>query len=193
MTYKREIELVFDIASFQPGQPNSRIDLWYIADNRETDPIPKTAEKEFFVQCLRDYVRALPQNQTAVSQILRVVSAGWDKARLVSSQISRVNLTFPTTMTKTSDSSVVIKSSLMLVPLETRVEIMLNLNGGAASEGIEVTIAPQAKVTYGEHFNVAKVGEFLANRIGDKVGAGEEEWSDIMVELQQRLIARGKK
>ncbi|GFP56603.1 kinetochore protein spc7 [Trichoderma asperellum] len=35
MTYKREIELVVDITSFQPQQPSSRIDLWYIADSRE--------------------------------------------------------------------------------------------------------------------------------------------------------------
>lgn len=194
MTYKREVELVFDIASFQPGQPSSRIDLWYIADNKDaTGGLPKTAEKEFFLQCIRDQIRALPQNKTPVSELLRLVGAGWDKARLISSRIHRINISFPTTVTKTSDSSVAVTSSIMLVPLETRVEITLNLVGRSGSDGVDFDITPQARVVYGEHFNVAKVGEFLATRMGETVGASEEDWSDIVVELKGRLIARGRK
>lgn len=193
MTYKREIELVFDIASFQPGQPGSRIDLWYIGDNKDSGATPKTAEKEFFLQCIRDHVRALPQNKASVSELLRLVEAGWDKARLTASHIHRVNISFPTTVTKTSDSSVAVTSSIMLVPLETRVEIILNFHGRSGSDGVDVGITPQARVVYGEHFNVAKVGEFLATRLGDTIGASEEDWSDVVVELKERLIARGRK
>ena len=194
MTYKREIELVFDIASFQPGQPSSRIDLWYIADNKDGGGgTAKTAEKEFFLQCIRDYIRALPQSKTAVPELLRVVGAGWDKARLTASRIQSVNISFPTTVTKTSDSSVAVTSSIMLVPLETRVEITLNLVGRSGSDGVEFGLMPEARVVYGEHFNVAKVGEFLATRMGETVGGSEEDWSDIVVELKERLIARGRK
>ncbi|KAM5355413.1 hypothetical protein ACJ41O_002059 [Fusarium nematophilum] len=193
MAYRREIELVFDIASFQTHRPNSTIDLWYIADTRERDVLPKTAEKEFFLQCIRDHVRGFPQSRTEVSHLLNTVRLAWDKANLVSSQVSRLNATFPTTVEKTSDSSVAITSSLLLVPLETRVEAKLNLHSQSGPDGLEVTIAPVAKVVYGEHFNVSKVGEFLATRVGKAVGAGEEEWSDIVVELHGRLIARGKK
>ncbi|KAJ3539336.1 hypothetical protein NM208_g5533 [Fusarium decemcellulare] len=193
MAYKREIELVFDITSFQTHRPNSTIDLWYIADSREQNALPKTAEKEFFLQCIRDHVRALPQSRTKVSHLLNMVRMAWDKANVVSSQVGRLNATFPTTVEKTSDSSVAIACSLLLVPLETRVQVRLNLHGQSGPDGLNVAIVPEAKVLYGEHFNVPKVAEFLATRVGKAVGVGEEEWSEVMVELHGRLIARGKK
>ncbi|PWI73417.1 chromosome segregation protein [Purpureocillium lilacinum] len=193
MTYKREIELVFDIASFQPHQPNSRIDLWYIADIREHNPVPKTAEIEFFLQCMRDGVRALPQSRTKMSAMLDAVRSGWDTAQLVAAQIRRVNITFPTTVIKTSDSSIAMTSSLLLKPLETRVEITLNLHGRSDPTGLGVGISAEARVVYGENFNVDKVGEFLMTRIGDTARFEGEDWSNVVVELQQRLIARGRK
>ncbi|KAM0556762.1 hypothetical protein ACHAPJ_005822 [Fusarium lateritium] len=193
MAYKREIEIVFDITSFQEDQPNSTIDLWYIADNREQNALPKTAEKEFFLQCIRDYARALPHSRTEVSHLLKAVQTAWDKANLVSSQVDRLNATFPTTVERTSDTSVAITTSLLLVPLESRVEFKLNLHSRSTAEGLDVTITPEAKVLYGEHFNVVKVAEFLATRFGKTVGAGEEQWSDVVVELHGRLIARGRK
>ncbi|KAF9774390.1 hypothetical protein IL306_007608 [Fusarium sp. DS 682] len=193
MAYRREIEIVFDIAAFQEHQPDSTIDLWYIADSREQNALPMTAEKEFFLQNIRDYVRALPHSRTEVSHLLQSVKTAWDKANLVSSQVDRLNATFPTTVERTSDSSVAITTSLLLVPLETRVEVKLNLQGQSSAGGLDVMIAPEAKVLYGEHFNVPKVADFLATRIGKAVGAGEEQWSDVMVELHGRLIARGRK
>jgi kinetochore protein Spc7/SPC105 len=193
LTYKREIELVLDIASFQPHQPNSQIDLWYIADSREYGALPKTAEKEFFVQCIRDYIRALPQSRTKMSDLLRLVRDAWDKANAVASQVERINVTFPTTVVKTSDSSIAMTTSLLLVPLETRVEITLNLHGCSGPDGVEVGVTPEARVIYGETFNVGKIGEFLSTRIGNKVGAGGEDWSSVVTELHERLIARGRK
>ncbi|RBR08983.1 hypothetical protein FVER53590_00513 [Fusarium verticillioides] len=193
MAYRREIEIVFDIAAFQEHQPNSRIDLWYIADNREQNALPKTTEKEFFLQSIRDYVRALPHSRTEVAHLLKSVQNAWDKANLVSSQLVRLNATFPTAVEKTSDSSIAITTSLLLVPLETRLEIKLGLQGQSSAEALNVVIAPDAKVLYGEHFNVLKVTEFLTTRIGKFVGAGQEQWSDVMVELHRRLIARGRK
>ena len=193
MTYKREIEIVFDIASFQPHQANSRIDLWYIGAGDDSSTAPKTAEMDFFLQCIRDHVRALPHSQTKILDLLETVSRAWDMARFVSDQIGMANITFPTTVTKTSDSSVAVTSSLLLKPLRTRVETTLHLFGQSVSKGIDVGISTQVKVIYGEHFNVNKVGEFLATKIGDKIGAKQDYWSDVLVELQQRLIARGKK
>lgn len=193
MAYQREIELVLDIAAFKNHQPNSRIDLWYIADARERNPLPKTAEKEFFLQCIRDHIRALLQRRTRIPDLLNMVRIAWDKASLVSSQINRLNIAFPTAVTKTSDASVAMTSSLLLIPLETRVEATLHLLGESGPDGLEVSIKPEAKVVYGEHFNVGKVGEFLQTRIGNKVGDGGEEWSDVIVELHERLIARGRR
>lgn len=197
MTYLREIELVFDIAAFQPGQPNSRIDIWYIAANRERNPLPATPEKEFFLQCLRDYVRALPQSSTKMSRILGTVRAAWDQANAVANHIHLLNLTFPTRVTKTSDTSIAIQSSLLLVPLSTKVEIVLNLHCSVGTDGLDVTVMPQANVIYGELFNAPKMAEFLSTRIGNHIFSQEEKqsesWSDVFVELHARLLARGKK
>lgn len=195
LAYKRDIEIEFDIASFQTRRPNSKIDLWYIGDTRERGPAPMTPEKEFLLECIRDQVRALPQSRTKTSQLLGMVAAAWDQAIDLSRQIERINVTFPTTVRKTSDSSVAVTISLLLVPLETRVEVTLNLSGqsNGGDDKLVVAIAAEARVVYGEHFNVAKVGEFLATRLGKQMGDVEEEWSDVMVELHARLIARGRK
>ncbi|KAL7787393.1 hypothetical protein V8C37DRAFT_390588 [Trichoderma ceciliae] len=193
MTYKREIELVLDITSFQPQQPNSRIDLWFIADSREVNPLPKTAEKEFLLQCIREHIRAMSQSRTKLSHLLNVVRAAWDKSNWVSREVGRINVTFPTKVTKTSDSSIAVISSLLLAPLETRVEVAFNLKGSSGPEGVNVDVSTDASVVYGEQFNVGKVGEFLATRIGKNVGAEGEQWSDVVVELYEKLIARGRK
>jgi kinetochore protein Spc7/SPC105 len=196
MTYKQEVELVFDMAAFQPNRKNGSIDLWYIADTRDTNPVPRTAIHDFFLENIRDQIRSIPQSQTPVSKMLSMVQTGWDKARVVSRQTSDVNIAFPTVVARRSDSAIAITSSLLLVPLETRVEAVLNLHSHGGTEGLDIEIAPEAKVIYGEHFNVGKVGEFLATRIGKAValaGAEAEEWGDVMTELHQRLIARGRK
>ncbi|KAH7155532.1 hypothetical protein B0J13DRAFT_604509 [Dactylonectria estremocensis] len=193
LAYNREIEIVFDITAFQTHKPNSKIDLWYIGDSRERDPLPKTTEKDFFLQCIRDHIRALPQSRTESHHLLSMVRLAWDQVNRVSAQINRLNVTFPTTVKKTSDINVAMTTSLLLVPLETRVEATLNLSGQSGPDGLDIAITPETKVVYGEHFNVGKVSEFLASRIGKLVGTGEEEWSDVMVELHGRLIARGRK
>lgn len=197
MTYQREIELVFDISSFQEGQQNSRIDLWYIAGNRECNAVPSTTEKEFFLQCTRDYVRSLPQSQTKLSLILGVVRATWDRANAVANHVRLLNVTFPSQVTKTSDSSIAIKSSLLLTPLQTKVDVVIGLHSAAVADGVEFTLSPHATVVYGEQFNAPKMGEFLATRIGNHVLTKAEKevepWSNIVMELHARLLARGRK
>ncbi|KAM3456063.1 hypothetical protein MY3296_001932 [Beauveria thailandica] len=193
MAYKREIEIVFDVTSFQPGGANSQIDLWYIADCREKDPLPRTVEKDFFLQCIRDYTRALEQSTTKVPELLGVVQQSWDRATKVSSQIRRVNSTFPTQVRKTSDSSIEIVTSLLVVPLRTRVQVTLELQNRDITKGLDMDMALSVAVVYGEHFNVSKIGEFLTSKIGRTMGAMEETWSDVFVELHKRLIARGRK
>jgi kinetochore protein Spc7/SPC105 len=198
MSYKREIELVLDIRSFQPHQPNSQIEVYYIADARRDNPLPNTADKAFFVHAIRDHVRALPQSRTKVPHLLRMVSGAWDQANLVSAQIEHVNLTFPTKVVSAGpdgdDSAVEIKSSLLMVPLESRVELTLRLHpSGSSGEGIAIGIKPEAKVLYGETFNVNKIKEFVGTRVGEVVGTKEESWSDVLVELHAKLLARGRK
>lgn len=193
MAYKREIELVLDFASFKPGAHNSQIDLWYIADSREKNPIPKSVERDFFLQSIRDLVRSLPADQAHARIILKIVQGAWDEAMAVAAQISKMSTTFQTAVTKTSDSSIDIKSTLLLVPLQSRVDIILSLESQEGKAGVEVTIESRGTVVYGEHFNTRKIGEFLQARLGSSVAGAKEDWCSILVELHEKLIARGRK
>ncbi|KAK3362703.1 hypothetical protein B0T25DRAFT_468116 [Lasiosphaeria hispida] len=207
MSYKREIELVFDIASFQNAKPksaqNSRIDLWYIGATRERNPLPSTTEKEFFLQCIRDCVRGLPQATTQLKRLLGIVSGAWDKASTVASQVRFVNLTFPTTAAKTSDTSISVTSSVLLRPLQTRAEVTLHLQSVTGGDGVEVSITPEAKIIYGEQFNVAKMAGFLSDKLSNRVVSGgsadaqghgkAQAWSDVVLELHRKLLAKGQK
>lgn len=196
MTYRREIELVFDMASFQRGQKNSRIDLWYIAANRENNPLPSTPEKEFFLQCIRDHIRGLPQSRTKIADLLHMVHSAWDKSNSTSNQIRRLNVTFPTVVSRTSDSSIAVRSSLLLPSIETKVVIALEIHGVSKPDGIDFTLQPEATVVYGEHFNTGKMAEFLTTHLGEKALSQEEgvpSWIDVVVDLHERLLARGRK
>ncbi|KAJ8114341.1 hypothetical protein ONZ43_g4926 [Nemania bipapillata] len=199
MTYQREIELVFDVSSFgRDKASSSRIDLWYVAANRDRNPLPTSPEKEFFVQCIRDQVRGMAQARTKIRDMLSVVSGAWKKANHVAASVRLLDCTFPTKVVRTSDSSIAVRSTLLLVPLETKVEVTLTLHAQHTPGGLQILIAPQAQVIYGEHFKIDKVIEYLTTRIGTSVVTKEERsdtesWSDVVVELQERLLARGRK
>lgn len=197
MTYRREIELVFDAASFQAGQPNSRIDLWYVAALRDHNPLPTTPEREFCLQCIRDHVRGLAQSATKVSRMLKVVSTAWDRANALANQVYQLNFTFPTSVVRTSDSSLAIRSSLILAPLQTKVEVVLGIQSSASPKGLKFIVSSQAGVVYGEQFNAGKMAEFLASRVGSHVLTRSEMetdlWCDVVSDLRGKLLARGRK
>ncbi|KAI1483558.1 Spc7-domain-containing protein [Daldinia eschscholtzii] len=199
MTYRREIELVFDVRAFKGLKPdNSRIDLSYIAANREQNPQPSTPEKEFFIQCMRDHVRGLVQAQTRMKNLLDMVSTAWQKANHVARNVHLLNTTYRTKVTKTSDSSISIRSWVLLVPLQTKVEVVFSLDGKSTPDGVEVTVTPQARVVYGEQFKEDKIVEFLTTKIGTRIITKEESgtfepWVEVLVELQERLLGRGRK
>ncbi|KAB5549809.1 hypothetical protein GE09DRAFT_1288385 [Coniochaeta sp. 2T2.1] len=198
LSYRREIELVLDISSFQPGKPNTRIDLWYIADKHEYKPIvPSTVEREFFLQCIRDQVRGLAQSHTKLSRVLAITSAAWDMGRGVADHVRNLNVQFPTRVEKTGDSEICVRSSLLLVPLTSKVEVVLRLRHKMVEGGdVVVEIVPRAEVVYGESFKTDKVAEFLATRMGNQVKGWEEKgesWLDAVAELHGRLVARGRK
>ncbi|KAG9234022.1 putative kinetochore protein spc7 [Amylocarpus encephaloides] len=205
MTYRKDIELVFDAASFlskpsqTPSQPHedSRIDLWYIGANRELDPQPLTEEKDFFLQCIRDHIRGLPQSQTLIADLLLAVSVSWNKALAVDDDIRLLTISCPTDLSKTSDNSVVVKSTLLIAPLTTKVEISISLSSQSGPGAIDVDIVPSASVVYGERFNEPKMGEFLLNRCGnvveEKGKSTKASWGGAVAELGEKLLARGRK
>jgi kinetochore protein Spc7/SPC105 len=190
---------VLDISAFQPGKPNSRIDLWYIAGKREHHPVPATVERDFFLQCIRDQARGLPQCRTRLSRMLGLVSAAWDRAGVVARHVRGLNVVFPTVVTKVSDCEIAVRCTLVLVPLASKVEVVLGLRHDPDGKGdgdVEVDVVPRAEVVYGESFKVDKIAEFLATRIGTKVKGPDEQgesWVDVVAELHGRLVARGRK
>ncbi|KLU88098.1 hypothetical protein MAPG_07085 [Magnaporthiopsis poae ATCC 64411] len=216
MTYRREIELVFDptchATALQQGgaaQANSNsttstttIDLWYIADKRERDPKPLTPELDFFLQCLRDQLRDDTRTHIPPSLILGMVTAGWAQANSVANHVRSLNLTFPTTVSRTSDDSIAVRSTVFLAALKSKIEIVIDLRrraaGGGGDGGLDVAIRPRAVVVYGERFNTDKMADFLAGRFGDRVVASKgaegrvESWGDVIVELHGKLLSGAK-
>ncbi|KAI7786723.1 hypothetical protein LA080_002834 [Diaporthe eres] len=197
VSYRHEIELVFDTASFRPGQQNSRINVWYIAASRERKPMPLTPEKEFCLERLRDHLRSLPQSKTKVCSMLGLASRGWDRANALANQIYQLNLAFPTSATRTSDSSISITSTLLLAPLQTKVGVSLRVQSSVGVDSLEFIVSPQAAIVYGEQFNAGKMVDFLSSRIGQRVYCPYEKesetWVNVVADLHARLLARGKK
>ncbi|GAB1311067.1 Spc7 kinetochore protein domain-containing protein [Madurella fahalii] len=186
MRYKREIELVFDT------QQNVATELRYITppDSYNNDTSPRGCcppEKAFFLDCIRAHITQ--PSSLGISHLVKVVSSAWDKADSVSRHIRLLNLSFPTTVTRISETSLQITSSLLLAPLQTRVEavVTLEVNGGGA-EGVEVNVVPEARVVYGEGFNVGKMTEFLAGRVTGDAKAG---WEEAVLGLYRKLLAKG--
>ncbi|KAK8103891.1 chromosome segregation protein [Apiospora kogelbergensis] len=198
MTYRREIEVAFDIGAFQDAKTTSHVDLRYIAADREKNPQPNSVEKDFFVQCIRDYVRGLVESRAKISTLLRAIGAGWDKANAAADDIRLLNCTFPTEVARTGDSSVAATIDMLLVPLGTKVQLTLGLQSQPTPDGIEFRVMPTAQVIYGEHFKIDKICEYLSTRLGERITTKKENeavesWSDVVVELHERLVARGRK
>jgi kinetochore protein Spc7/SPC105 len=210
MRYKREIELVFDVRSLrqqqqqrqhQQQQRNTSIDLRYVAETTAASRC--SPEKEFFLRHIREHVRAHAKSATRPSRLLRMVSSAWDKAEAVTEHIRRLNLSFPSSVAfspEDGDAVVRVTASVLLVPLQTRLEVILNLSAkdGGDDDGLEVVVTPEARVVYGEPFNTAKTRELLAGRIGGSVVSGKDGetkkmgWDEAVLESYGRLLAKGK-
>lgn len=202
LRYKREIELAFDM------ERNAVSDIRYIispdgsSDNSfHPRPCCPPEEKAFFLDCIRTHIMQPSPSSTVpvpARRLLKVVGAAWDKADAVARHVRLLNLSFPTTVRRASESSLLVTSSLLLAPLQTRVEAAVRLEVGAAGAGpgadLEVAVTPEAKVVYGEGFNAGKMTEFLAGRVGD-AGGGDVSpgWDEAVLGLYKRLLAKGNR
>ncbi|KAI9816066.1 MAG: hypothetical protein M1827_002058 [Pycnora praestabilis] len=207
MTYRRQLQLYFDVATFlpntsasMPANPeNSPISLTYIADSHEFHPQPLTTEKRFFLQIMRAQLQCMRQANTKVKDLVTFVSASWSKACVVAENVRVLNLSHITTPVILSDETLAVKSIMLLPGLQTKVEISVELSASSTTSTTDtiVSIAPKAKVVYGEHFNESKMKDFLTNRIGKEVTGKVEErevaWSKVVSELGAKLMARGKR
>lgn len=185
MRYKRELELAFDIASLQNQKP--QIDLRYVPTTQQYPPLP---EKQFFLHHIRQHLHKSPPSHPR--RLLTVVSAAWDKAGVVSENIRRLKLSFPTSVKQPNpenEGRLTVTASVLLAQLQTRVEVVIGLNLGSDKDGgrVEVAVQPEARVVYGEGFNAGKMGEFLRGRMAE----GEMGWDEAVLGLWRKL-AGGK-
>lgn len=212
MALKGELECVFDAAGFKNAEEhfgpkqmeNSRIDLWYIAASREVDPVELTPEKKFFVDGIRDYIRGMSQADTTIKQLLDGISPSWKTSTKILDMIKDLNRRFPIIVEKTGDESIVVKSSMLLKGLRSKVVIDYHITTGrphedaeekqdlgkdvSGGEGLQVRVRADATAVYGERFNEESMGRFLNRGVAE-----ERDWFDVVKELEGRLIARGKK
>ena len=92
-----------------------------------------------------------------------------------------------------SDDAMVVRASILLRAMRTKVEVRFDVRvksgEGVAPLGIDVKSS--AKVCYGEGLKEKKMMEFLESKIKGVEGRGF--WVRAVRELEERLIARGKK
>ncbi|KAK4128151.1 Spc7-domain-containing protein [Parathielavia appendiculata] len=230
MRYKREIELVFDLALPQRQQRQQQeqqqtrfVSLRYVAKTPSQCP----PEKEFFLHHIRGHLlrsqqqtKASPSSSSSSTvthhpkRLLGIVSSAWDRAGAVSEHIRRLSLCFPTAVvlrtgaqTPEEDvgagtgtgAGVSVTASMLLAPLQTRVEVVLELGMERRGDdgGVDVVVSPEARVVYGESFNEGKMKEFLAGRVwgGNGGGNGGDErvgWVEAVLELYKRLLVKGR-
>lgn len=209
MTYKRTLQLYFCPHSFQSsgyhveGAPvqanaNAPISLAYIADAHEYHPHPLTTEKRFFLQIMRAQLQFLEQPKVKVNELLTFVSGGWEKACRIAEEARVLSGQYITGSTILSDESLAVKCVILLREMKTKVEVVfeVGVRSGAGAAGIDIAVQPTARLVYGEQLDAKKIGDFLEQRIGGKrkeKGADGGRWAQAVKELDERLVARGKK
>lgn len=203
MTYHRTLQLIFTPTSFRsetfPAKlENSPISLTYIADSYEYYPQPLTTEKRFFLQIMRAQLQCLQQSQIKVKDLLAFISSSWEIASTVAEQARVLGVSYITEPTITSDEVMAIHSFILLSAMKTKVEVIfeIKVRSGDGIDSLGVGVKSSAKVIYGEGLKEKKMGEFLESKIAGKgKGAREKKgiWAKAVSELEERLVARGKK
>lgn len=199
MTYYRTLQLFFKPSSFQskgsssPPTENSPISLTYIADAYEFRPQPLTTEKRFFLQIMRAQLQCLQQSQTSVRDLLAFVSSSWEIATAIVEEARILGVNYITEPTITSDEVMAIRSFILLRAMRTKVEVgfEVKVQSGEGVAALDVDVKANVKVCYGEGLKEKKMAEFLESQIKGAQQRGV--WVKAVMELEERLIARGKK
>ena len=202
MTYSGTLQLFFTPSSFESKESparseNSPISLTYIADAHEYHPQPLTTEKRFFLQIMRAQLQCLQQSQTKVKDLLTFVSSSWEMASTIAEQARVLGVSYIMEPTITSDEVMAIRSFVLLNAMRTKVEVVfeVKVRSGNGVTSLNVGVKSNAKVCYGEGLKEKAMGEFLESKIAGK-GKGAKVkgiWAKAVGELEERLVARGKK
>ena len=208
MTYRHTLQLYFTPASFMrnmavtPSTNNkddSPISLTYIGDARDYKSQPLSTEKRFFLQIMRAHLQCLPQARTKIKDLLKFVSHNWEAACLISEEIRILGISYITEATILLDEVMAIKAVLLLRDMKTKVHVGFEVKVQSDEKDIEldVNVHSTATVIYGEELKENKMAEFLQQKIGGKNnkldGGNVGVWARAVLELQERLIVRGRK
>lgn len=96
-------------------------------------------------------------------RITEMVSGAWSKANHVAENVRLLNSTFQTNVVRTSYTSIADQLTLLLITLQTNVQITLALHEHSYKNGIEVTVVPKAQVIYGEQVQVVGVSDLVSD------------------------------
>ena len=202
MTYDHTLQLFLNPSSFKSNESEatsqtSSISLAYIADAHEYHPQPLTTEKRFFLQIVRAQLQCLQQSQTKVKDLLAFISSSWKAASTVAEKARVLGVGYIAEPTIMSDEVMAIRASILLHTMKTKVEVVfeVKVRTGEDAAPLNVIVKSSAKVKYGESLNEKKMGEFLESKINGKNKGAKERgaWAKAVRELEQRLLARGKK
>lgn len=188
MHYRNALSLFLRPGSFQPASADPSTIRLALASDSE----PNTQER-FFLQLLRARLHMLDQASTPISEVLNLVSSGWDVAMRLRSSVSDMTLSYITDVAITGDESLAVSANILLREMRTKVQVKLELKVGGVGTQFSTSVRTAAHVVYGEELKEGRMGDFLASKLGDAEEQGFGRWSEAVRELETRLIARGKK
>ncbi|RKF54220.1 putative chromosome segregation protein [Erysiphe neolycopersici] len=217
MTYQKEIRLVFNVLFFTENMRPKRelidpqINIEYVGSTQKSHLLSVITKTEFFIPCIKKYVQQEAiQKQFNVRVLLDFVSKSWKKAEKIAQDIHLLTLSCPTEIIELAETSMAIRSTLLIGPLTTKVAFTFYLSANnnnndnndnndnntiEISQEVDFVIKTKASVIYGERFNELKMAEFLINRCGnDTINITKSSsWGDAVEELGEKLLARGRK
>lgn len=174
---------------------DSPISLTYIADVHEYHPQPLTTEKRFFLQIMRAQLQCLPQSRTRTKDLLGFVSGIWEEALRITEEARILGISYITDATILSDEAMHVRSVVLLRDMRTKVDVGFQVMMSGMENAVErrVIVRPCAKVLYGEELKEKKMTEFLDQKTEGGTSVAVGSWAAAVRELEEKLIARGKK
>ena len=142
---------------------------------------------------MRAQLQCLDQSRTSLQELLAFVSNSWDAASSVVEEARYLGVGYISESSITSDEAMVVQASILLRTMRTKVEVgfEVRVSSGEGAAPLGIDVRPSVKVFYGEGLKEKKMTEFLESKIKGVGGRGI--WVRAVGELEERLIARGKK
>ncbi|KAJ4990474.1 chromosome segregation protein [Stagonosporopsis vannaccii] len=199
MTHLSDLELYFQPECFATGTtpptPNGSISLAYIGDTAQPHPRPLTTSKRFFLQLIRAQLHCIPQSETSIAAVLKLVKNGWSAALAVAEGVRWLDHSHVTEESILSDERMGVRADMLLPALQTKVRVDFEIGVAIKDGEVETEVGVKAEVVYGEKYGEEKMGAFLRDFCGGAVKQESEMtvWADGMLDLQQRLRRTGRK